>query len=133
MSDHITLKVADGIGTITFNRPEARNAFDREPHESYVSPPYELRGRAPTRLEWDARIPPTTKLRFQLRLGDSRDGLDTAEWRGPVGANSFYDVSGSEISGVPQNARWIQYRAIFVSPNGSQSPSLHQVRVKMQA
>ncbi|MCH8842897.1 MAG: enoyl-CoA hydratase [SAR324 cluster bacterium] len=33
MSDHITLKVADGIGTITFNRPEARNALSEEMRE----------------------------------------------------------------------------------------------------
>ncbi len=30
MSEHITLKVEEGIGTITFNRPEARNAFSPE-------------------------------------------------------------------------------------------------------
>jgi hypothetical protein len=120
-----------GLGPHGFSTRDPGNAYDREPHESYFSPPYDLQGKAPKRIEWDAEIPSKTRLRFQLRWSDSRDELKTAEWCGPAGADSYYDESGGEITGVPKSAQWIQYRAIFVSPNEAQSPSLRQVRIEL--
>ena len=107
------------------------NAYTREPVESYDSPPMCLEGQKPVRLHWDAVVPHTTELKFQLRWADSEEGLEQAPWHGPGGEQTYYDSSGQAVPPAPRSPRWLQYRAIFVSFNGCQSPKLREVRLEM--
>jgi hypothetical protein len=108
------------------------NAYTRQPNESYVSPAFDLQGRAPMRIEWDAQTPPNTALKFQLRWASSRDDLERAAWHGPTGCGSYYEMSGLGIRNFPAAPRWLQYRAVFVSLYGCASAQLHEVRLICQ-
>ena len=116
-----------GMGPHWMTVRDPGNALAREPVERYISPPFELNGCAAISLNWDAHVPQTTQLRFQLRWADSAAQLDKAKWHGPKGPGTFYDKSGEAVRGVPTSARTIQYCADFVSPYGVASPQLKQV------
>ena len=118
-----------GLGPHALTPHPPGNAFTREPMESYISPPKELNGRTPVRIVWDADVPAGTALKFQLRRAASRKGLAEAAWRGPGGSRTYYEQSG-QIEGVDDAAQWLQYRAVFVSPNGALSPKLREVRIE---
>ena len=107
------------------------NALSREPLENYVSPAYDLQGRTPARISWEAAVPANTAVQLQLRGGDSEEALDAAVWTGPDGEGSFYEESGSVVVGM-DGARWLQYRATLVHGNGCRSPGLSEVRVEFE-
>ena len=107
------------------------NAYTREPKESYVSPAFDLQDREPDRIHWEAEVPETTELKFQLRWGESENQLRGAPWQGPEGSGTYYESSGDAIRGVPASARWLQYMATFVSLYGCRSPKLREVRVDL--
>ncbi len=109
------------------------NAHTREPCECYVSPPHDVNGRTPTHLSGTAQIPEKTQLRFQLRWADNEQQLADTDWLGPAGPGSFYDEPGRPIVNPPQPSRWLQYKATFVSLNGTRTPRLEEVRVEFQA
>ena len=75
-------------------------------------------------------MPPTNSLRFQLRWAPTSDALDSAAWRGPDGTRTYYETPGAEIRGVDPAARWLQYKADFVSLYGCGSPRLREVRIE---
>ena len=100
--------------------------------ESYFSPPFALADGMPTRIHWDAVVPESTQLKFQLRWAEREDRLDQAPWCGPGGvAGGTYEQSGRPVGGIGPAARWLQYRAIFISPNSARSPRLREVRVDL--
>ena len=107
------------------------NAHTREPVEYYESSPFELQGRAPTRIDWVANVPDVAQLKFQLRWADERAQLHLAPWTGPHGPESCYLQSGEAVAPIPSAARWLQYRAHFVCPNVSLSPQLRQVHIEL--
>lgn len=109
------------------------NARTREPAETYLSPPFALQGRTPTRLAWDADIPPTTSLRFQLRWAESEGRLKTAQWQGPSKEDDWFEISGSTVPAMPHAMQVIQYRAKFISPYDVASPRLREVRVDLES
>jgi hypothetical protein len=88
-----------------------------------------LQDRTPVSIHWDADVPETTHLKFQLRWASGREQLEQTGWQGPGGEGTYYEHSGGEIRGVPPVARWLQYRAIFVSLYDCRSPQLREVRV----
>ena len=90
-----------GLGPHYLSTRDFGNAYTREPLERYVSPPFELRGRTPVRIHWQAEVPLTTELTFQLRWADSAETLQQAEWHGSDGAQTHYRESGREIQGLP--------------------------------
>jgi hypothetical protein len=108
------------------------NAYTREPMESYISPAFDLQDRRPVSIHWVADVPETTHLKFQLRWAESKGQLDQAMWQGPWGERTSYEHSGEAIRGIPPVARWLQYRAIFVSLYDCRSPQLREVRVDFQ-
>ena len=108
------------------------NAYTREPLENYVSPAYHAHGREPVRLSWQAQTPPGTQVKFQLRQAHSEDQLGSARWAGPSGQGSFYERSGETIRMPVGAAKWLQYKATFVSLNGCQSPKLQEVRIDFE-
>ena len=108
------------------------NAYTREPMESYFSPPFELMDRSPVSIHWDARVPETNQLKFQLCWAASEAELDSATWQGPGGEQTYYEHPGEKVKGIPSDARWLQYRAMFVSLYGCGSPRLREVRVQLE-
>ena len=108
------------------------NAYTRKPQESYVSPAFDMNGLTAEAIHWEAEVPPPSRLRFQLRWAASKELLATAEWMGPGGDDSHFERSASRVRIPTANARWLQYRAIFISPYGCRSPRLRQVRVDLK-
>ena len=120
-----------GLGPHWMSTRDPGNAHTREPVEHYESPPFELQGRTPARIEWDADVPDVAKLKFQLRWAEQRDELPLAPWTGPHGPESCYVQSGEAVAPAPSAARWLQYRAHFVCPNVCMSPQLREVRIEL--
>jgi hypothetical protein len=105
------------------------NAYTRKPEESYFSPAIELKNQIPARISWTATVPTGLQLKFQVRSARTKKDLQAANWTGPNGEGSYFEHSGEEIPGIPSDAPWLQYRAVFVSPYGCGSPRLHEVRI----
>ena len=120
-----------GMGPHRMNARDPGNAYTREPHERYVSPAYHTEGLTPARLWWEAEVPETTALRFQLRVAGTEKELAGMPWLGPGGEETFYDQSGAEVRSITPDARWLQYRASFTSLYGCRSPQLSEVRIDL--
>jgi hypothetical protein len=106
------------------------NGLTRKPEESYISPPHSLDTHTPSRIHWEAEVPETTELKFQLRWAESEAGLNETDWRGPVGVDSYYVKSGDDVTDVPSSAAWLQYKADFGSRYNLSSPRLREVRIE---
>jgi len=119
-----------GLGPHLCSPRDFGNTYTREPLEYYVSPAHELNGRRPTRIQWDADVPPKTTLAFQLRWALNKAGIEDASWHGPEGAGSYYEHSGQQIIDFDPTGRWLQYRAIFSYLNGCRSPKLREVVIE---
>lgn len=78
------------------------------------------------RLHWRADTHLASQILFQLRAAKSREELESASWRGPAGADSYFETPGPV---PPLTGRYLQYRALFVSADGSNYPELHRVEV----
>ncbi|MSO21653.1 MAG: VCBS repeat-containing protein [Acidobacteria bacterium] len=122
-----------GLGPHGMTARDRGNAYTRKPEESYISPPYDARGRGVRRIDWIADVPPNTELRFQLRWAVTEADLQQALWNGPQGAGNYYRRSGQGIAGIPKSAHWLQYRATFVSQYGCGTPQLREVRIGLDA
>jgi hypothetical protein len=108
----------------TYSR-EHGNIYTREPQEAYVSPAVDLQHETLVRMSWEAEVPPPSQLRFQLRWAATEEQLEESGWFGAEGEDTYFDESGRQVN-IP--ARWLQYRAVFVSPYGCRSPKLREVR-----
>ena len=104
--------------------------YDRGDRYDFISPAFDA-GPKPvfSTLAWKGDTPWRTGLEFQLRAAETRQGLDAAPWQGPQGRDSFYRTSPAGIEGLPQKARWIQYKASLISPDSANSPVLRSVSV----
>jgi hypothetical protein len=120
-----------GMGPHDLTTRDPGNGLNRKPYESYSSPPIELREQTPFRLHWEAKVPESTQLKFQLRWATSEEELDHASWIGAEGESTYYEKSGQGINGFPPTARWLQYRAFFISKNGCRSAQLKEVRIDL--
>jgi len=103
------------------------NAMDRGPGEAYTSPAIPIGHAVPVHLDWDAVVPVGTTLLFQFRSADSSEELDGLPWLGPDGRAGHWQVPGPIIA--PVRARFVQYKATFVSRTGAASPRLRSVSV----
>ena len=121
-----------GLGPHGILSQDHGNVYTREPQETYISPPFDTKGQAPRRIHWSAEVPPPSQLKFQLRWGRTRKELNQAAWMGSAGEKSYYEKSGQRTNFHEGTARWIQYRAVFVSPYGCRSPQLREVRVVLK-
>ena len=103
------------------------NIADGGPVEHYISAPFELpAGARVTAVSWEAELGPKTRVRAQLRSAGSRDGLDSAPWRGAEGSAGWLDAgqtTGDELSG------WVQYRLALEAVNGGSTPRVSRVDV----
>jgi hypothetical protein len=97
----------------------------------YVSSAWEA-GRAKwQQLSWEAETPGRTAVRFQVRSAPTREGLAKAAWSGPGGPGSSFTTSGSDLTGVPQQA-WVQYKLVLDTFNGAASPVVRAVQIEFQ-
>ena len=109
------------------------NLYTRKLEEEYQSAPISVPpGKQLQALMWKAEGPHGARLKFQLRGSRTRDGLPSAKWEGPQGAGSWYEASGASLSGSPSQQPWIQYRALFTSPDGGEWPVLSEVEVRLR-
>ena len=53
-------------------------------------------------------------------------------WRGPGGAETYYDKSGAAVE-VDGGNRWLQYKAVLLTPDGGSSPVLESVEIGARA
>ena len=120
-----------GMGPHDLTTRDPGNGIDRKPHERYSSPPFELGEKMPIRIHWKAHVPETTQLKFQLRWAVNEEDLDHASWIGADGDSTYFEKSGQAIQGIASTARWLQYRAVFISKNGCRSAQLNEVRIDM--
>lgn len=68
-------------------------------------------------------------VKFQLRLADTKEGLETTGWIGPDGTSStYYTISGESIFLLAGAKRWIQYR-VFMEGDGLTAPVLGNVSI----
>ena len=113
-----------------FTRPPG-NAYTREPIERYTSPAHDTGGRRPVRISWEAEVPETAALQFELRCAESEEELEGMPWLGPGGAETMFGEPG-EVPELWPPARFVQYRATFTSLYGCRSPRLRQVRIDLR-
>ncbi len=103
---------------------------DRGDRYDFISPPFDGGPQASfSTLTWTGDTPFRTALEFQLRVASTRQGLATASWQGPQGPQSYYGTSPAAIEGLPENVRWIQYKASLISPDSANSPILRSVSI----
>ncbi len=103
------------------------NISNRKSEYSYISSPYFTDGQNPAYLKWSDESTPHSKIKFQLRIADSKEKLNNAGWQGPEGENSYYTITHSGISGL--EGKWIQYKAVFESENGGGVSALEMVEI----
>ena len=118
-----------GMGPHYLNARLPGNAYTREPIERYTSPARDTGGRRPCRISWEAEVPETTAIRFQLRCADSEEALERAPWLGPEGEGTMFETPGEPVPRLWPSTRFVQYRATFTSRYGCRSPQLSQVRI----
>lgn len=107
------------------------NRHTRELKEEYVSSFHqEEQGFSTIRLFWEGETPHGTELLFQIRSAASREELDKASWKGPLGAESFFESSGQQLLLSGTQHFWLQYRVLLETPDGGNSPLLHKVEVQ---
>jgi hypothetical protein len=87
--------------------------------------------QTPVNIQWKADVAPPLELKFQVRWATTKKELGTAKWMGLEGEGTYFERSGENIRDVSKTARWLQYRAIFVSPYGCGSPKLREVRIDL--
>ncbi|MDX1702186.1 MAG: VCBS repeat-containing protein, partial [Melioribacteraceae bacterium] len=106
------------------------NISNRKNLYSYVSSPYELSGKVPVAINWKAETPHNSSIVFQIRTAETEKELKESSWRGPNNDEKFFDAGNQSIENV--NGRWIQYRAIFNTDNGANSPILKEVVISFE-
>ena len=119
------------VGVHLDSMVDAGNIYDRRFRWVYQFDPV----RAPQktsfhRLSWQAEMKLGTSVSFQIRSGHNEQELSKAAWHGPHGPASLYSESGTRVAKVPVEHRWLQYRAVFSSPDGGNTARLYEVVVE---
>lgn len=105
------------------------NLYTRKMEEEYISSAVTIPlGNRVQQLFWEAQEPHGSKMKFQIRSAATLEGLKQAKWTGPEGDDPFYQISGGALRGLKEN-RWMQYRAVFTSPDGGEWPVLTEVKI----
>ena len=105
------------------------NQRDRGPEEYYESSAFRLPpGAMPTRIAWEAKIPPKTWVKAQLRAADTEHALPQARWMGPDGPGAWF-ANCQSVDGTAFAGKWLQYRLALGAVNGVATPRLTEVRV----
>jgi hypothetical protein len=119
-----------GNGPHAMNIRDVGNAYDRGLYEDYTSAPHGLApGERPATLKWKAQTPHGTAVQFQVRYGASADALSHSAWRGPKGDDWYLGDGAGMALDAPGDARFMQYRARLLTPNGGPTPYLESATV----
>ena len=106
------------------------HVYHRQYEWDYISAPIQIPAGANCgRLHWKATTALGTGLKFQVRSAVDREGMLQAEWEGVAGPGSYYLDPGSRTNRA-QADRWLQYRAVFTSPDGGNSAILTEVALE---
>jgi hypothetical protein len=97
----------------------------------YVSSAYNYGGKQPLWISWKAEEPHRSKVKFQVRVAQSRAGLEKAVWRGAKGKDTYFTNRNSSLKHLPKGS-WMQYRAVLDTYNGVHSPILDAVVVAFE-
>jgi FG-GAP-like repeat len=81
-------------------------------------------------VSWRAESPHGSLIRFQVRCADDRESLEGAQWTSVGGAESNGRPTGGTDAVL--TGRFIQYRAVFVSKDGSNYPVLREVAIELE-
>lgn len=106
---HMTMEVDPG------------NLYTRACEEEYISAPIELpAGKTASTISWKGVEEHGNVLKFQVRSASTSEGLAQSAWTKPI------EKSGSKLG---RTDRWVQYRALFTSPDGGEYPILTDVEI----
>ena len=119
-----------GMGPHGLSARDFGNAKDRSSKEYYESQVYDISSSVPVSISWKSIEYKDARLMFQIRYSLDQYDIKDMEWTGPSGPDSYYMRSGEKISGIPEDARNLQYRAIFSYGNGCSSPKLSEVIIE---
>jgi FG-GAP-like repeat len=121
----------EGSHDMTYRDPG--HIYHRRFEIAYTSGVHDAgRTRSVGAVSWSAKTPHGSSLRFQVRSAEDQKDLDQAAWVGAGGADSFIERPGT-TPGIEVRGRFVQYRAVFISADGSNYPTLSEVRVELQA
>jgi hypothetical protein len=121
------------LGPHFSQRVDPGNLYTRRLEEDYISAPLELpAGAVAGVLAWKGEEPHGAKLKFQFRSAPRRESLPQAKWGGSDGPGSFYIQSGAAIQGADRADRWVQYRAVFTSPDAGAWPVITEVEIALR-
>ena len=110
---------------------DAGSVYDRRYEWDYTSAPVQApAGAAFAALHWKAETRWGTGVKFQVRSAGTEEGLGSAAWKGPSGEDSFYEQSGTALSGLAKDHGWLQYRAVLTSPDGGNSAILTEIAIQ---
>ena len=106
------------------------NIKDRTTNYTYTSSAHNTNGKNPKALNWNGEVPQYSSLKFQLRSADLEESLQNAEWIGPFGVKTYYTDINNTI--VDVSGKWVQYRALFDTGNGANTPVLNSVEITFE-
>ncbi|MFA6979901.1 MAG: cohesin domain-containing protein [Ignavibacteriaceae bacterium] len=74
------------------------------------------------KIYWQKTTAPNTKIRIQLRSGNSVEETENSNWQGPTDSTDFYTNDlGEPINMIHTGDKYIQYKTIFTSVRGNSS------------
>ncbi|MFC1760441.1 FG-GAP repeat domain-containing protein, partial [Candidatus Neomarinimicrobiota bacterium] len=106
------------------------NIKDRTTNYIYTSSTHSTNGKNPKTLNWNGEVPQYSSLKFQLRSADLEESLQNADWIGPFGVKTYYTDINNTI--VDVSGKWVQYRALFDTGNGANTPVLNSVEITFE-
>ncbi|MFN0168331.1 MAG: FG-GAP repeat domain-containing protein [Bryobacteraceae bacterium] len=108
---------------------DAGNLYTRKLEEEYVSAPIALPpGKSAASITWKADEAHGARLDFEVRSAPGKEALATAKWS----ACRRGDGASASIPSPGADHRWLQYRAVFRSPDGGAWPVLRGVEVALK-
>ena len=109
------------------------NVYHRREEYLYVSSLHDAGGPAAAgRITWEAAVPASTSLDFQLRSAPRPADLAQATWRGPDGTDAtWHSEPASAVSGRLDGGRYWQYRARFRRTRSVNGPILRSVSLSL--
>jgi len=106
------------------------NIMDRTTKYFYTSSTYNTNGNNPISLKWEGEAPHNSSLKFQIRSADSEKELINADWYGSNGTDSYYLYKDNSLVNIL--GKWIQYRALFNTENGANTPVLNSIEITFE-
>lgn len=125
-----TLLRTHGAHEITAMDPG--NIYNRKYELGFASSIFDAGKQVAIRtVRWNAQCRLGSSLKFQVRTANSREAIVTAEWSGVNGKTGLLAESGIIVRAV-RKGRFLQYRAVFTSKDGSNYPVLDKVAVEYE-